>query len=331
MDMEAVFDLVHASAFDTPTTRRLLEAKRNVGMVPGAAWCRAVCHRDSVTLLNVRTVINRAFWKMREIAMVLPGTSPSRVYLLAEAPGGFAQAVKHMWPSAHCVATSLTTDGAISFSDRVRHMVTTGLPSNGDLCAVGVINALVERLGAHTGDLVTADGGETVHDLDLAEQQSTPLAIAQVAAALRLQAKGGSAVVKIFEGSTRPVRDLLRLVRSVYTDASIFKPRTSKTANSERYIICRALTDPKKADAIAAFLQAALSRVVDGGEYVHRLVGNADDAVDAAFDAMANTQACSIEDMCYAARHYDFAALLRQQHADAAWLRDMLGVKNKRK
>jgi hypothetical protein len=76
--------------------------------------------------------------------------------------------------------------------------------------------------------------------------------------ALRLQAPGGAFVCKFFDCMTRPTIDMLYLLSHVYDTVSIFKPVTSRPANSERYVICQGFRGAPKPllDAVQRCLEA---------------------------------------------------------------------------
>lgn len=317
---QAEYSKAPAEMLKTDATCRLLDARKNVGMTPSNQWSRAVRSRDPVSLLDSRAVVNRAFWKMKELYLLLDGPPPSTVYHLAEAPGGFAQCAKRLWPSARCVATSLEGDAAIAFDARVHHVVMNGLASNGDLLNSNAVDDILHRIGRHSGDLITADGGAEVSDLDFAEQECLPLALAQAACALKLQARGGSFILKIFEGSTKATRDILSIMRSVYAQAILYKPLTSKCANSERYIVCKGLTDETRADAASSFLMGTILHAQSNKSFIASLVPSTCPEVDAAFDALAVSQANSISTLLCAANSGNMATLNDLRSRDADWL-----------
>ena len=51
--------------------------------------------------------------------------------------------------------------------------------------------------------------------------------------------KGGIFVLKVFDIFTQATIDLLYILSSLYERVYISKPHTSRTANSEKYIICK--------------------------------------------------------------------------------------------
>ena len=54
-----------------------------------------------------------------------------------------------------------------------------------------------------------------------------------------MQKKGGTFIIKFFDMFTYASMELLYLLKSFYKTVIITKPKTSRYANSERYIVCR--------------------------------------------------------------------------------------------
>ena len=279
--------------------RTLAVVRRDVGRCDRKQWMQIVRARDPVEVLkrrNSERVICRAYYKMCEIHAQLPAGA-TRVLLLCEAPGGFWQALRRLHPTATLLPTSLATPDAIPFHAKVP--VVADLPAHADVLEKGVWDELRARFGAHSCDLITADGGIEHEDLEFVEHKSLRLLIAQVACALTMQARGGSLVVKVFEGSLQPTRDVVSILRRLYTRTLLYKPKTSKAGNSERYAIAVGLIDVDEADGAAQ----QLARALDVPGHVHQLLARADADMSRAFDAMAATQTKELVDMIDVATH----------------------------
>jgi 23S rRNA U2552 (ribose-2'-O)-methylase RlmE/FtsJ len=112
---------------------------------------------------------------------------------------------------------------------------------NGDITQVKTISLFkkdIEKSGEYA-DLVTADGGFDWEDENYQEQEGYQLILGEIVAALRVQAKGGSFVLKIFETFTIPSIKLIYLLSSFYEETYLYKPFFSRTSNSEKYIVCK--------------------------------------------------------------------------------------------
>ena len=93
-----------------------------------------------------------------------------------------------------------------------------------------------ECSGAH---LITADGGfDFSVEYNYQEQSSCKLIFSQILAAIKCQRIGGTFICKFFDINLYFTVEMLYLLYSVYETVTIYKPFTSRIANSEKYIIC---------------------------------------------------------------------------------------------
>ena len=93
-----------------------------------------------------------------------------------------------------------------------------------------------ECSGAH---LITADGGfDFSVEYNYQEQSSCKLIFSQILAAIKCQRIGGTFICKFFDINLYFTIEILYLLYSVYETVTIYKPFTSRIANSEKYIIC---------------------------------------------------------------------------------------------
>lgn len=86
---------------------------------------------------------------------------------------------------------------------------------------------------------ITADGGfDYSIDYNYQEQASTKLIFSQILCGIYNQAKNGTFICKIFDMNLYITIEMLYILYSVYEEIYIFKPFTSRIANSEKYIVC---------------------------------------------------------------------------------------------
>lgn len=90
-------------------------------------------------------------------------------------------------------------------------------------------------------DLVTADGGfeRDKSASDTEELDTFRLLVAETIMALRIQAHGGCFLLKIYDMATYSTVGLLSLLSYCYQHVYVYKPRTSRNASSEKYVVCR--------------------------------------------------------------------------------------------
>ena len=88
-------------------------------------------------------------------------------------------------------------------------------------------------------DIVTGDGGfDFSIDYNYQEQLSCKLIFSQILCALKCQKINGTFICKFFDLNLYFTTEMLYLLYSTYETIYIYKPFTSRIANSEKYIIC---------------------------------------------------------------------------------------------
>lgn len=189
-------------------------------------------------------ITSRAFYKLYELIIFynLDSLFKEKVTSLhlCEAPGGFISAMKYIFKDkldwyAHTLYTgadSLKIDQLLN--DRTRWLASS---TDGDLYKLNTILQLKKEL-PEKAHIITADGGFDVsYDANSQEQLSFKLIFAQFLAALHMQREDGVFILKIFDTFTRPTYQLMYLFCKYYKSVEIIKPRTSRSSNSEKYII----------------------------------------------------------------------------------------------
>lgn len=214
---------------------------------------KKLSHKSAVPKIQV---ISRAYFKMWEILKTfskLVDTKKSNFICanLAEGPGGFIQAIldyreKYSSGSAgddKFYAITLPGDQtAIPKFDKdfvKKHEGKKLFIKHGDLTNPKDVQEFIKKFTKNEADLVTGDAGFQfdIAGYDIQEQLIQQLLFSQLLIALSIQKKGGSFVCKMFDAYTEPTIFILQLVRKYYKTAIIFKPETSRPANSEKYII----------------------------------------------------------------------------------------------
>lgn len=88
--------------------------------------------------------------------------------------------------------------------------------------------------------LITADGGfDEGTDFNNKEQLHYFLILNEIYSAICLQKKNGHFILKVFDIFTSTSINLLYLLNLCYNNIYIYKPKTSRPTNSEKYIICK--------------------------------------------------------------------------------------------
>lgn len=97
--------------------------------------------------------------------------------------------------------------------------------------------------------LITADGGfDEGTDFNNKEQLHYNLILSEIYAAINLQNNNGHFILKVFDIFTETSVHLLYLLSLAYEKVYIYKPKTSRPTNSEKYLVCKNfnLTDERR-------------------------------------------------------------------------------------
>jgi 23S rRNA U2552 (ribose-2'-O)-methylase RlmE/FtsJ len=122
----------------------------------------------------------------------------------------------------------------------------------------------IEKSKKYT-DLVTADGELKWDDINYQEQEGYQLILGEIIAALRVQAKDGAFVLKVFETFTIPSIKMIYLLSSFYEKTYIYKPYYSRASESEKYVICKGFKFDQKQDASELDIKLkSLEKVLEG-------------------------------------------------------------------
>lgn len=141
-----------------------------------------------------------------------------------------------------------------------------GYEGNGDITDPENINEFQSYVNSCTGDkgvhFVMADGGISVEGQEnIQEILTKQLVLCQYLCALSILGKGGNFICKVFDMFTPFSIGLFYLLYRCFDKVCLFKPITSRPANSERYIICEKLRE--KNTAVRDYLYAVNLKLIE--------------------------------------------------------------------
>ena len=198
--------------------------------------------------------LSRSFFKMIETCkthkLLDKLDDPIKTFHFAEGPGGFIEALTMIRDNARDEYFGMTlvdehpavpgwkkTQQFLERNSNVK--IYTGKTETGDITSHDNLKLCFEDHN-QSCDIVTGDGGfDFTSDFDHQEVMSTYLILCQIAFATAVQKKGGSFMIKMFDTFTQPSIELLYLLSILYDNVFLFKPNTSRIANSEKYIVCK--------------------------------------------------------------------------------------------
>jgi 23S rRNA U2552 (ribose-2'-O)-methylase RlmE/FtsJ len=174
-----------------------------------------------------------------------------QTFHLAEGPGGFVEALAKTRNNRNDVYYGMTLSPSRSGGsgsiphwrvDRLTYIssfiIERGADGTGNLLSLPNLLHCRDKY-ANSMDLVTADGGfDFSLDFDSQEKDMVKLIFAETCFALLLQRHMGTFILKIFDCFTHATVDILFILSSFYEKVCICKPQTSRSANSEKYVVC---------------------------------------------------------------------------------------------
>ncbi len=199
--------------------------------------------------------LSRSFYKMIEICNVLSllnNLSPNNctTYHLAEGPGGFIEAITHLRNNSKDTyyGISLIDENesipgwkkSKTFLESNKNVIIeTGIDKTGNLLNPDNLIDCYTRLNGKI-DFITGDGGfDFSIDFNKQEVTSSKLILAQISYIIAMLKPTKDCVIKFFDMFSIVSIELLYILASIFNEVIIFKPNTSRNANSERYVICK--------------------------------------------------------------------------------------------
>jgi 23S rRNA U2552 (ribose-2'-O)-methylase RlmE/FtsJ len=196
--------------------------------------------------------LSRAFFKMIEIVdtfSFLTEKTKIKSFHLAEGPGGFIEAfnyVRHNKEDLYYGMTLISDDMNIPSWKRASQLlhnnsniiIESGASKTGDLFLKENLIYCYKKY-SNSMDYITGDGGfDFSNDFNNQEDISFKLIVSQIFFALIMQKTGGNFILKMFDIFKYKTLEIIYLLCNLYENVYIFKPNTSRVANSEKYVIC---------------------------------------------------------------------------------------------
>ncbi len=109
----------------------------------------------------------------------------------------------------------------------------------GNLYIQNDVKNFIKNFQKNKASIVTADGGfDYSADFNGQEINSCQIIFSECYLALNILKKHGTFVCKIFDIFTSPMIKILYLMCTLFKEVYLYKPETSRPANSEKYLVC---------------------------------------------------------------------------------------------
>jgi len=207
--------------------------------------------------------VSRAYYKLYEILHVFSKYLPEKVarcVTLGDAPGGFAQACGVTYPkNKEIVTVSLANtvsnramigvneeeyqkgnaQGVIPYSpviikDKSRYKLDNMALGDGNLMRIENLKYLAKTY--NDIDIVAGDAALEYSDVSK-EVEHFKLTMCQLVVALGTLRVGGTVIVKIYKRETVATKQLFFMVNRLFRYMFIYKPKSSRPANTEGFVI----------------------------------------------------------------------------------------------
>ena len=216
--------------------------------------------------------------KMREESLdgrhIFAGGGGAQILCMGEAPGGFINALLDLYGDRGNTITGVSISEDVNRTrvwGRLEDLITKRYPERytnvhimtaedhlpersnlrligdpiennqqpGDILSLDNQRAIAAHFqGDRQAVFITADGGAP-HDIDTeSEIHHSRLIFAEILLALRCQQAGGNFVLKLFDITTGLTLNLVTILSHFYERVHLYKPKTSRLASSEKYIVC---------------------------------------------------------------------------------------------
>ena len=214
------------------------------------------------------TPISRAFYKLVEI--INTGDiiekykfKNIKTFHIAEAPGGFIEAISFLRKNKNdfYYGTTLldSNDPNIPYWKKSKLVsqnniiIENGVDNTGNLYNENNFLYFNEKY-FDSFEIVTADGGiDFSQNYEKQEVLAFKLILCEIFYSFILLKKGGTFILKIFDIFYKPTVQCIYLLSSIFNELYIIKPKTSRTANSEKYIVCKNFLGTNREELINKF------------------------------------------------------------------------------
>jgi len=209
---------------------------------------------DSISLYSP---ISRSYFKLWEIFYnfnIFEQFNKNEKYIyahLAEGPGGFMEATynyrskilntQNLGDAFYGITLKPTNDYVPDWN-KIKKVFNNSPNINieyGNLYNIDDVNNYLKIFKKKKAHFATADGGfDYSTDFNRQEVNSCKIIYSETVIALNVLRKGGSFVCKVFDLFTYSMVQIMYLLYNSFEKVIIYKPETSRPANSEKYIVC---------------------------------------------------------------------------------------------
>lgn len=202
--------------------------------------------------------VSRAYFKLLEILNIYENMleikkskEPILIDCLCEAPGGFIKCLYDYRNNENDVYKT------ISIKDNETNLINWNIKNiknleiiygdkkknhDGNIFNPEILNYYIKNHKEKV-DIVTADGGMLLNGFEenYKSNYHIQLFLCELYIAMNILKNNGVFILKIYDLSPKVMIDFLIMINNIFYNVRIFKPKTSREMNNEKYIICKNL------------------------------------------------------------------------------------------
>ena len=195
--------------------------------------------------------VSRSYFKLHEIIKDIPLIEQNTYCAcIAEGPGGFIHCLNDYSTKYNnrffkiFGITLISNDKSIPYwnqqiTNNPNNRILSGEDGTGDLYQFKNSQHFIKSINMNYCHFITADGGfDYSKDYNLQEESSYRLLYCEIYIALHIQKLNGNFVLKVFDLFNYQTIQLIYLLYNHYSIIEFHKPLTSRSSNSEKYIVC---------------------------------------------------------------------------------------------
>lgn len=186
------------------------------------------------------------FWEMNtKFNLIDLNLNEHYISNLAEGPGGFMEAIIKQYYNKNIKLFGLTLpphNKYIPDWSKIKNIFTNKIMSisYGDLYKWNDIKKYIDNFRNKKCSLVTADGGfDYSNNFNGQEIDSYKILFSEIFVSFLILLKGGNFVCKFFDLFSIFSIKLVYILTKCFEQVNIYKPETSRPANSEKYLVCK--------------------------------------------------------------------------------------------
>ena len=212
--------------------------------------------------------ISRAFYKLIEIIykfdiFKIYNHKSIKSFHFAEGPGGFMEAISFFRQNKKDKYYGMTLLDKVNknipswkksnIANSENFIFENGDDNTGNLYNPKNYKSILNKY-YNSFDFVSGDGGiDFSSDFHKQELIAFKLIFCEIFYAIKVKKKNGSFVLKIFDIFHKPTIQCIYLLSTLFKEVYIFKPNTSRSGNSEKYIICKYFNNTHRDKLIQKF------------------------------------------------------------------------------